>query len=302
MFRRDLEAWEVRVAQAKERALELMAARDLSEEKLAEDQLARDRGIKHLQREELFRQQKLDLLEENEIDDGGAAFFDGKQLEVDQARKVCDDMLKQLLTLRRRSVKNIRMELLRRGQLATFEAQYHKLESELHETERLQRTYARGGTAAGVLGDITPQQSHDIDAAVANQKLQLGSYQSVLKERREVWNMAVSHVQKLKIALCSKETNIRRIIYGIRQKIASMRKRAGRLRAKNENIVVLRINLETKTETLRARTKLLQREECLVTTHDGPFFDTNVWHEGVMQRMPSEKLRLSLQVRPTPQN
>lgn len=296
---RGLEAWATSVADAKERALELTSTRDASDQKLIEDELARERAQQHVQRNELFQQRKLNLLEQ----DGGVEevtmYPDGPHDKVEFAREVCRNLLDQILSLRGRIVKSMQMELLRREQLETFQSQYDKLEAELRASQRLQSTYARGGTTAGILGDVPAQQLKDIGVSVARQQTLLGTYQSVLKERREIWELAVSHIQKLKIAISTKESELQTTLQGVRLNTAALREKAGGARAKNESLATVRARVETETKTMQNRVKLLTREQSLLKSHDGHFFDSDIWQQGVTQRMSKERFAQDLQV---PQN
>lgn len=295
-FQRDVEAWVLRVAEAKDRALELTAARDSNEKKVAEDRVARDRAAKHFLRTQLFQQRKQNMLEKVEVDSNTMAGFIAKHTEVEQAYIVCEKLMEQLLSVRRGIVNTKRMELLRREQLTTFETQYRKLESELGEAERLQRTYTRRGTAAGVLGGISLQESKDLEVALAKQQVQLSSYQSMLKERQEVLGMVVSHLQTLKIALHGKQDEIRTCIYEIKKAAASLKRKAGQKRASNHNIIALRASLDSKQVKIMTRSKRLEHELSRLQAHTGLLFDTDVWQQGVMQRMAADKLGECLQV------
>lgn len=295
---RALEVWSSSVADAKERALELASARDSSEQKAAEDHLAHDHAAQHMHRVELFRQRKLDLLQQDEVDDDELDISrGGNYAEVDFVRDTCGKLLTKLLLLRRRIVEAMQTELLRRDQLTTFETQYSKIASELHEAERLQRTYARGGITADVLGERSLQESADIDQAVAKQQVQLGTYQSVMKERLEMWNMTVSQVQKLKIAIRYKEGELQTTLHSIGENTASQRKKLGHLHAKNENMVTRKASLVSKTEEMRIRVKVLENEMTLLQMHSGQLFDTDIWHVGVVQRISTVKLKQDVQVR-----
>lgn len=285
---RDREAWASRVTEARARALELSATRDSREQKIIEDQLARDRATKHLQRVELFQNRKFDILEGDKIDNGDVTVLFAEHLEVSQAGEACDKLLEHLLSIRRRMRESLTLELLRREQLATFETQYLKLESELREAERVQRAYA-GRSMGGLFGAITLQESKDIHVAVAKQQVRLSSYLSVLKERREVWGMVVRRAQNLKRAMCSQEGQIKTTICHIRRNIATLRKRAGRLRAKNDDMKALRGSLKSTIVMMTTRSERLEHELLLVQAHEGQFFDTDVWQEGVMQRIATGK-------------
>lgn len=282
--------WASSVADAKERALELTSTRDQHDQKLIEDQLARDRVQQHVERNELFRQRKRDLLEQDEIEDYSLP-AGGRHDEVEFARKSCQNLLEQLFSLRRRIVKTMHMEIIRREQLETFQAQYCKLEAELRASRRLQSTNARG-----VLGDVPVQELKDISDSVARQHALLGTYQSVLKERREIWEMAVSHIQKLKIAISTKESELRETLKEVRHTMAALRGKAGRIRAKNESMAALRASVESKTKVMKNRVKLLTREQSLLNSHDGIFFDSDIWQQGVPQRMSKATLAQNLQV------
>lgn len=293
---RGLEVWASSVADAKERALELTSTRDASDQKLIEDQLARERAQQHVQRNELFRQRKLDLLEQ----DGGVEDVTispcGRHDEVEFARKSCRSLIDQIFSLRRRIIKSMQMELLRREQLETFQSQYDKLEAELRASQRLQSTYTRGGTTAGILGDVPAQHLRDISASVARQHALLGTYQSVLKERREIWELAVSHVQKLKIVISNKESELQAALQEVRLNMAALRTKAGEIRAKNESMAALRASVESETKTMQNRVTLLTREQSLLNSHDGNFFDSDIWQQGVTQRMSKETFAQDLQV------
>lgn len=296
---REFEAWALSVAEAKERAAELASARDSSEQKMAEEQLSHERAYQHIQRVELFRQQKIDMMEHDEVNDSETIILGHERnLEVEVARDVCQKLVDKLLLLRRSMVKIMQTELLRREQLETFETQYRKLELGLRDAGRLKRTYAREGAAGGAVRDVTVQESRDADALVAKQQVQLGTYQSVLKERREMWGLAVSHVQKLKIATRRKESDIRTALHELREYISALKKSARQRRAKNEGMFTLKTNVEHKTKTLQTRAKLLRQEQLLLKAHSGPFFDTNVWQQGVPQRMSTARFNEDLQVRP----
>lgn len=297
MFCRNNEEWASGVVGAKERALELTSARDSKEKKVAEDQLARDRADQHVERVELFRQRKLDLLEHDDTADTEPVQYGGVQnIEVGLARDACLKLLDQLLSMRQRVVKSMKVELLRRDQLANFESQYHKLETDLREAERQQRTYARGGAAANVFGEIPLQELSDIGASVAKQESQFGTFQSVLKERREMWGLAVSDMQRLKIAIRTKETEIRSTLREIGVNIDSLRKAGGRIHAKNEELVMLRAGTKGKTTAMRKRADILTHEMTLLGGHSGPFFDTDIWQPGVTQRMSAARFAQDVQV------
>lgn len=287
---RGLEIWASSVADAKERALELTSARDQRDQKLIEDQLARERARQHVERNELFRQRKRDLLEQDEIED----FFipvRSRHDEFEFSRESCRDLLDQLFSLRRRIVKAMQTELIRREQLETFQSQYSKLEAELRALRRLQNASSRG-----VMGDVPVQELKDIGASMERQHALLGTYQSVLKERKEIWEMSVSHIQKLKIAISTKESELRGTLQEIRLNIAALREKAGRIRAKNENMAAQRASVESKTKSMKNRVKLLTREQSLLNSHDGLFFDSDIWQEGVPQRMSKATLAQNLQV------
>lgn len=190
----------------------------------------------------------------------------------------------------------MQMEMLRREQLETFQTQYDKLEAELRASQRLQSTYARGGTTAGILGDVPAQQLKDISVSVARQHALLGTYQSVLKERREIWELAVSRIQTLKIATSAKQSELQATLQEVRLNKAALRKKAGGIRAKNESLATLRESVETETKTMRNRVKLLTREQSLLNSHDGDFFDSDIWQRGITQRMSKERFALDLQV------
>lgn len=240
------------------------------------------------------------MLEEAKVDRSDVVGFTGfiaKHTEVEQAHMGCEKLMEQLLSVRRASINTMKMELLRREQLTTFETQYRKLESELVEAERLQHTYARRGTAADILGDMNLQESRDLEVAVAKQQVQLSSYQSVLKERQEVLDMVVSHLQNLKIALHSRQNEVRTTTDEIKKSAAGLKKKAGRLRAKNDNMIALRANLDSKTAKMIMRSKRLEHEQSRLQAHSDLLFDTDVWQQGVMQRMAADKLGECLQVR-----
>lgn len=293
---RESEVWASSVADAKERALELTSTRDASDQKLMEDQLARERAQQHVLRNELFRQRKLDLLEQ----DGGVEHVTtstgGRHDEVGFAQEACRNLLDQLSSLRRRIVKTMQMELLRREQLETFQSQYYKLEAELRASQRLQSTYARGGTAAGILGEVPAQQLKDIDESVARQHALLGTYQSVLKERREIWELTVSYIQNLKIMISTKESELQKTLQEVRLNMAILRRKAGGIRAKSESLAALRASVESETKTMQSRVKLLTREQSLLKLHNGNFFDSGIWQQGVTQRMSKERFGQDLQV------
>lgn len=297
VFCRNIEVWESGVVEAKERALELTSARDSKEKKLAEDRLAHDRAKQHVERVELFRQRKLDLLEHDDTADTEPVLYGGIQdVEIDLARDACQKLLDQLLSLRQRVVKSMKVELLRRDQLANFESQYHKLETDLREAERQQRTYSRGGTGANVFGDVPLQELSDIRASVAKQESQFCTFQSVLKERREMWSLAVSDMQRLKIAIRTKETEVRATLREIEGSIEILRKAGGRIHAKNEGLVTLKAGLEEKTKAMRKRADILAHEQTLLGGHSGPFFDTDIWQPGVTQRMTAARFTQDVQV------
>lgn len=293
---RGLECWASSVADAKERALELTSTRDANDQKLIEDQLARERAQQHVQRNELFRQKKLDLLEQDgEVEDVTVS-TGGRHDQVEFAREACRNLLDQLFSLRGRIVKTMQMELLRREQLNTFQSQYDKLEAELRASQRLQRTYARGGTTAGIMGDVPVQQLQDIGMSVARQHALLGTYQSVLKERREIWELAVSHIQKLKIVISTKGSELQTTLQEVRLNMAALKKKSGGIHAKNESLAILRASVESETKTMQNRVKLLTREQSLLNSHDGNFFDSDIWQQGVTQRMSKETFAQDLQV------
>lgn len=284
------------MVEAKERALELMAARDTREKKMAEDKLAHDRAYQHIQRVESFRQRKLDLLPQTDVDSEPLHLGGGGCVEIEVVRDSCQRLLGQLVSLRQQVVKTMQMELVRRDQVATFESQYLEHETSLRETERLQRIYVRGGTTADVLGSVTSQESRDIDESVAKQQVQLGIYQSVLKERREMWSLAVSHLQKIKIVIRNKEAELRAVLCELRQSVAALGKKSGRIRAKNESLVTIKAIVESEIQTMSQRANLLAHEQSLLLTHKGPFFDTNIWQPGVMQRMSTASFGQDLEV------
>lgn len=294
-YTRGLEVWALSVEEAKERALELTSTRDKRDQKLIEDQIARERADQHIQRNELFRQRKMDLLEQDGIDDCKLFDCDGTD-EVDFSRESCRILLDQLSVLRRRILQTMQTELVRREQLETFRSQYHKLETDLREAERLQRTYARGGTAVGILGDVPVQGLKDIDASVARQHVLLGTYQSVLKERQEIWDITVNHIQKLKIAISTKESELRTTLQEVRHNIAARNEKAGEIRAKNESLATLRATVESKTMIMKKRVKLLIHEQSLLDSHNGLCFDSDIWQEGVTQRMSKAQFSQDLQV------
>lgn len=303
---RGMEVWALSVADAKERALELTSTRDASDQELIEDQIARERVEQHVQRSELFRQRKMDLLEKDDIYDcelverdniDDCELFDGdKHDEVKFARESCRLLLNQQFSLRRRIVRTMQMELLRREQLETFQSQYHKLETDLCEAERLQRTYVRRGTMVCGLGDIPLQGLKDMDASVARQHVLLGTYQSVYKERKEIWDITVSHIHKLKIAISTKESELQKTLQEVRHNIAALSQKAGAIRAKNEGLAALRASVESKTKTMKNRVKLLTHEQLLLDSHNGPFFDSAIWQQGVTQRMSKARFSQDLQV------
>lgn len=287
------------MTEAKERALELTSARDLREQKLAENELARDRANQHIQRAELFRQRKLELMEQDGIDASEAGLIEGvKDVEVGGARDTCHKYLDQLQSLRDSIIKVLQVELHRRDQLATFETQYQKLDSGLRDAERLQRAYTRGGATTNILGDVSLQESKDISTSVAKQQIQLSTYQSVLKERREMWSLAVSHVQKLKNAIQNKEVELRATLKNIEDNIASLSTKARRVHAKNKSLATEKVSTEAKTKTMRIRAVLLKHEQELLQTHRGPFFDTEIWQQGAPQRVSTARLNQDLKVRP----
>lgn len=297
VFCRKNEEWASGVVEAKERALELTSARDSKEKKVAEDRLAHDRADQHVERVELFRQRKLDLLEHDDTADTEPVQYGGVQnVDVGLARDACRKLLEQLLSLRQRAVKSMKVELLRRDQLANFESQYHKLETDLREAERQQRTYARGGAAANVFGEVPLQELSDIGASVAKQESQFCTFQSVLKERQEMWGLAVSDMQRLKIAIRTKETEVRATLREIGGNIDSLRKAGGRIYAKNEELVTLRAGMEEKTKGMRKRADILGREKTLLGEHSGPFFDTDIWQPGVTQRMSAARFAQDMEV------
>lgn len=296
-FQRELEGWTLSVAEAKERALELTAARDLRVRKIAEDDVARERAANHLQRVELFQRRRLDMLAKCEVDSSSGVVFCGKHANVELARTTCEKLMEQLRSIMLGIVDTFEMEQLRREQLTTFETQYRKLELALGKAERLRRTYAQGGTAADVLGEMNVQESREIEVTVARQQVQLSSYQSVLKERREVWRMVVSHLQNLKIALRNKQEEVRTTIDEIRKAAASLKKKAGRLKARNQNLVVLRASVDSKVARAGIRRQRLEHEQSRVQANPGSLFDTDIWQEGVMQRMVAGTLAEYLQVR-----
>lgn len=298
---RSLEAWIFSIAGAKERALELMSSRDASDQKLIEDQLLRDRADQHIQRSELFRERKIKLLQQDDDEDGknnvaGDQLQDGRHDEIDFARDSCRNLLDQLFSSRKRIVRAMKVELLQREQLETFQSQYDKLEAGLREAERLQRTYARGGSTAGILGDMSAQERKDIGASVKRQHVMLGTYQSVLKERREIWDIAVLHVQKSKIMIRATESELRKTLAGLRANIAALRSKAATIRATNESLATQKATVESMTKNLRRRVDLLAHEQSLVNSHDGPYFDSNIWQEGVAQRMSKSVFAGDLQV------
>lgn len=289
--------WATGVAEAKERAVELTSARDSKENKLAEDRLAHDRADQHVQRVELFHQRKLDLLELDDVTDTEPVpYGDIQNAEADLALDACHKLLEQLLSLRRRVVKSMQVELIRRDQLANFESQYHKLEADLRQAERQQRTYARGSAAGNVLDETPLQELSDIKASVAKQESQFCTFQSVLKERREMWGLAVSHMQRLKIAIHKKETEIRVTLREIGGNIDSLRNEGGRIHAKNEELVTLKTGIEEHTKAMRKRANVLVHEQTLLCGHKGPYFDADIWQPGVTQRMTAARFSLDMQV------
>ncbi|CAM9559381.1 unnamed protein product [Scytosiphon promiscuus] len=299
---RSLKAWASRIAGAKERACELMSSRDRSDQKVIEDQLFRDRAEQHIQRNNMFRERKMALLEQDREEGGetGVAsnhIQDGRHDEIDFARDLCRNVVDQLSSLRKRMVTAMRVELLHREQLETFQSQYSKLETGLREAERLQRAYARRGFVTSVLGDASAQEVKDIDASVIRQHILLGTYQSVSRQRREVWELAVLHVQKLKIMIRATETELRKTLDGIRAHIAALRSEGRKKRASNESLAKMRATVESKTKEMKSQADLLTHEQSLLGSHSGSYFDSNIWHEGVPQRMSKSLFARDLQVK-----
>lgn len=278
-----------------------MSSRDASDQKMIEDQVVRDRAEQHIQRNKMFREKKMELLGQDDEEDNknvvtSDRFQDERRDEIDFAGNFCQNLVNQLFSSRKRLVRAMRVELLQREQLETFESQYDKLETGLRGAERLQRIYARGGSTAGIVGDMSAQELKDIDASVQRQHVLLGTYQSVLKQRREVWELAVLHVQKLKIMVRATESELRQTLEGIRANITALRSKAGKFRATNESLATLRATVETKTQKMRSRVDLLTHEQSLLDSHSGPYFDSSIWQEGVAQRMSKSIFARDLQV------
>lgn len=291
IFPRHLDRWISGVENANGRARELKRVRDLSERKVADDHLARSRADQHVHRVKIFHQRKLDILEQEALDNRMDMIEpmnfhcgDERHLDVHVARDACQKLLEHLLSLRRRKVKAMQNELLRREQLETFEIHYRKLESNLREAQRgEQHTHVGRDITADVPGKVT-------------EHVQPGAYQSVLKERREFWSLAVGYVQRLKLTICRTEMELQTMLRRMREHIPTLRNEVGRVCYENERILRLKAGFETKNTNMRIRAELLEREQSIFIRHNGEFFDTDVWQEGVMQRIPSGGFRKQIQV------
>eukprot|EP00752_Nemacystus_decipiens_P001471 g1447.t1 len=77
--------------------------------------------------------------------------------------------------------------------------------------------------------------------------------------------------------------------------MAALREKARGVRAKNESLATLRARVETETKTMQNRVKLLTREQSLLNSHDGNFFDSDIWQQGVTQRMSKERFAQDIQ-------
>lgn len=265
--------------------------RELRERKVADDHLARSRAAQHVQRVKIFNQRKLDILEQEALDNRMGMIDpidihcgDERHLDVHVARDACQKLLEQLLSLRRRKVKAMQNELLRREQLETFEIHYRQLESNPREAQRdEQQTHVGRDNTADVPGKVT-------------EHIQPGAYQSVLKERREIWSLAVGYVQRLKLTIGRTEMELQAMLHRMREHIPILRNQVGRVCYENDMILRLKASVETKNTNMRIRTELLKREQSIFMRHNGDFFDTDVWQEGVMQRIPSGGFRTQVQV------
>lgn len=251
-----------------------------------------------MQRVKIFHQRKLDILEQEVVDNRMDVIDpinfhcgDEPHLDVHVARDACQKLLEQLLSLRRRKLKAMQNELLRREQLETFEIQYRKLESNLRDAQR-------GEQHTHVGRDITADVpcGGDEDTSKVTVQVQLGAYQSVLKERREIWSLVVGYLQRLKLMIGRTEMKVQAMLRLMREHIATLRNQTGRVCSENERMLRLKAGVETKNTNMRTRTESLEREQSIFKRHNGAFFDTDVWQEGVMQRIPSGRFRNQVQV------
>ncbi|CAM9212499.1 unnamed protein product, partial [Hapterophycus canaliculatus] len=146
------------------------------------------------------------------------------------------------------------------------------------------------------LGNASTQELKHIDTSVKRQCIILGTYQSVLKERKEIWALAVLHVQNLKIMIRATESELQNTLDEIRASTAALRSKAGKIRARNESLATLKASVESKTKDMKNRVDLLTHEQSLLGSHSGLYFDSNIWHEGVTQRMSKSVFARDLQV------
>lgn len=294
---RESSNWALTVAEAQERALELAANRDASERKIAEDQLGCKRAERHMQRAELFRQQKLNMLEKGDTDDTASISAEGGRcLEVNSTRDICCKLLEQLCSLRGMVVRAMQTELLRRSQLVAFERKFDELESDLRRRERLS-AYARGGYTADTFVDPSARGAKDINESLADQQNKLGTYQSVLKERREMWGLTVSHVHKLKMYIHRKEAELRGALLEVEATMIYLCKEAADQRAKAARSAKVKADLAFEAKSMMKRADQLAHEQTLLEAHSGVRFDSAIWQQGVMQRMSTIGFRQDLQVR-----
>ncbi|CAM9105829.1 unnamed protein product, partial [Choristocarpus tenellus] len=288
------EAWALDVHGAKMRALELGVARDEWKRKAVEDQQAQKRANRHVQRLKDHHQHKLDMLSAGEVHVGSAESLDWKKLDLDAVKNLSEIMLRDLALMRQNAVEAMRLEKACRYQLSVFQEQYDKVEARLRELEMIRRMYNSDSARVGVFGEVTTQDLRDTSEDLAKQYIQFNTYQSVLKERQETWELAVSRIQRLKIETKNKEGEVTDFIRKIRRKASGLYKEPGKFRAfKDKNIVLMK----TVEETIRiaeARNLVLTHEELLLNEHIGKFADTDVYG-GVMQRMLTADLKSHIQ-------
>lgn len=264
--------------------------------KRVEEQMAleRSRRIEERRRkaEEIVKQIDAEELILTGEQDGGYNYesSDGDKVDVIAVILATQRLLKDLMECRQQSVEALKRQMLIEQKYYMFKKQCSSLEVDLQRLRRAIRLIQINPSIVGAHGKAVNEIA-ELNKSLSQKEESFAELSAVTQQREAQLSASNRRVQLLKIASRERDALMSHRIKEMHELEITLTKKVRALKMDREHIVVERDKFRIKDIVSQNRIDAINKELKRIKDHTSEFVDTDVWVEGVMQRVRNVDLK-----------
>jgi hypothetical protein len=226
-------------------------------------------------------------------DDGGYELDGDRKEDVKYLIAMGMRLLKDLLHCRQRSVDALKRQMLVEQKYLLFKKQVDSTELELQRLRRAIRLIEINPSLVGTK-EKAEMEIIDMKKSLAAKEESYLELQGLWRQREQQFDAANRKVQELKVMSRERDVLLKERIHMMLNLEIKFETQIRQLKMDKENAIVDKDKLRIQDAIIVRRIEGIKRELKRIKDHKGETVDTDVWVEGVLQRMMTKELRTYL--------